>query len=100
MHFENRICRGIGENLNGLVHAIKNRKIVSFLHQSLWNNEDKPSKKVVQPYALKEFRYRWYLLGKEVVNGTVKELKIYGLNRMADLKISASKFSREKINIG
>ena len=58
MFFEPRRARGF-EYLNGIVHAITQKKVITFSYQKFWENEK--SSKVVTPYALKEFKNRWYL---------------------------------------
>lgn len=86
IHFESRKTAGT-ENLNGLLHAIRNSLQVKFRHQKFW--DDKPSLKIVNPYALKEFRNRWYLVGEDTAIG---EIRIYGLDRLSDLTITKAKF--------
>lgn len=93
MLFENRKARGL-HHLHGLIYAITNKLIVSFSYESFWNNNK--SHKIIQPYALKEFRYRWYLLGKEYDSKNESFImKTYGLDRIFDLQISSSCFKRE-----
>jgi predicted DNA-binding transcriptional regulator YafY len=86
IHFENRKSMGT-ENLYGLLHVIKNRMQIKFQYQKFW--EDKPTLKSVEPYALKEFRNRWYLVGTDT---KINELRIYALDRLTDLAITKSKF--------
>ena len=95
MQFERRQATGI-ENLEGFVHAIKNRKVVSFTYTKHW--EGIPYKKVVQPYALKEFRNRWYLLAYED-NSKEFFLKTLGLDRITDFEIHSKTFTRKEVNI-
>ena len=86
IHFENRKSKGT-ENLYGLLHAIKNRVQVTFQYQKF--GEDQPALKSVEPYALKEFRNRWYLPGKDTKK---KELRIYALDRLTELTITKARF--------
>jgi predicted DNA-binding transcriptional regulator YafY len=62
IHFENRKAAGT-ENLHELLHAIQNNLQVTFQYQKYW--DEKPTLKTVSPYALKEFRNRWYLVGED-----------------------------------
>lgn len=94
MLFENRKARGL-DHLNGLLHAIQNRKIISFNYKKFW--EDEELKRVVEPYALKEFNNRWYLLANEKHKGNFK-LKTFGLDRISWLEISNSSYSAKEIN--
>jgi len=86
IHFENRRAKGT-ENLYELLRAIKSRFQVSFVYQKFWENE--ASLRKVEPYALKEFKNRWYLLAKDLSkNG----LRIFGLDRLSNLEISRNRF--------
>lgn len=97
MFFEPRRARGL-EHLNGLIHAITQKKVLSFTYQKFWENEK--SSKVVMPYALKEFKNRWYLLAADYqAKNTSFFLKTYGLDRISDLNISNTSFKRENIDI-
>ena len=97
MFFEPRRARGL-EHLNGLIHAITQKKVLSFTYQKFWENEK--SSKVVMPYALKEFKNRWYLLAADYQSkNTSFFLKTYGLDRISDLNISNTSFKRENIDI-
>ena len=75
------------ENLHGLLHAIKNHLSVTFLYEKYTTGEVGHRK--VNPIALKESRYRWYLLAEDQANGVVKS---YGLDRISDLEIGTRKF--------
>lgn len=97
MFFEPRRARGL-EHLNGLIHAITQKKVLSFTYQKFWENEK--CSKVVMPYALKEFKNRWYLLAADYQSKNPSFfLKTYGLDRISDLNISNTPFKRENIDI-
>jgi predicted DNA-binding transcriptional regulator YafY len=97
MFFEPRRARGL-EHLNGLIHAITQKNVLSFTYQKFWENEK--SSKVVMPYALKEFKNRWYLLAADYQSKNPSFfLKTYGLDRISDLNISNTSFKRENIDI-
>jgi len=85
--FENRRAKGT-ENLYGLLHAIQNRLQISFSYQKFW--EEQPSTRQVEPYALKEFKNRWYLLSNDVVG---KKLRIFALDRLTGMEISKRTFT-------
>ncbi|MDV3876973.1 WYL domain-containing protein [Elizabethkingia anophelis] len=95
MLFEKRKSRGL-HNLQDLVQSIKLQKCVSFIYRKF--NDDKGTKKLVQPYALKEFKNRWYLLGNET-NGKNFFIKTYGLDRMTDLQITSTAFSKKDCDL-
>lgn len=85
--FEKRQPHGV-ENLYGLIQAIKREKEVEFIYRKF--NQKLPTKRVVQPLAVKEAKQRWYLLAKE--NG-YENLKTFALDRMYELDITKKKFN-------
>lgn len=87
IHFEKRISQGT-EHLYGLLHSIKNQYQITFSHQKYW--EDESNVRVVEPYALKEFKNRWYILANDLKDNQVKT---FGLDRISDLEISKKHFS-------
>ena len=95
MLFEKRKSRGL-EHLHGILHAIQNKKIINFSYTKYW--DEAPQKRVLEPYALKEFRYRWYLLANEK-SGKNFQIKTFGLDRISDLEISNSSFQKENFNL-
>lgn len=95
MHFEKRQASGL-EHLEGIIYAIKNSKIISFQYTKHWEGISK--RRVVEPYAVKEFRNRWYLLANEK-GGKDVFLKTFGLDRISDLEISNSVFKKEEVDI-
>ena len=82
IHLEQRRPQGT-ENLYGLLHAIKNRLKIKFEYQKFW--EDVTSQRFVEPYALKEFKNRWYLIAKD---GKDNHIKSFALDRLANLEIT------------
>ena len=86
IHVEKRKSQGT-ENLYGLLHAIKNRFQIQFTYQKFW--EEESSSRVVEPYALKEFKNRWYLLAKDNKNDKIKS---FALDRLTNLQVSNRKF--------
>ena len=75
------------EHLYGLLHAIRNRHIIRFSYQKYY--EADITLREVEPYALKEFKGRWYLLSKDYKDDNVKT---FGLDRIKELEISKKKF--------
>ncbi|HZL10636.1 MAG TPA: WYL domain-containing protein [Prolixibacteraceae bacterium] len=86
IHFENRRPAGT-ENLYGLLHAIKNRLQIKFTYHKFWDEDS--SERIAEPYALKEFNSRWYILAKER-NGDI--VKSFGLDRLTNLEITRTTF--------
>lgn len=86
IHFEKRRPQGT-ENLYGLLHAIKNQLQIKFTYQKFW--EDELTKRNVEPYALKEFRNRWYVLANDLKDNKVKS---FALDRLSGLDITKKRF--------
>lgn len=87
IHFEKRQPQGT-ENMFGLIHAIKNTLRIIFTYQKFW--EDNATQRLVDPYALKEFKNRWYLLAKDEKD---EKIKTFGLDRLSNLQLTTSKFT-------
>jgi predicted DNA-binding transcriptional regulator YafY len=86
IHFEKRRPQGT-ENLYGLLHAIKNGLQIRFTYQKYW--DDQISHRHAEPYALKEFRSRWYLMAQDLKDRRVKS---FALDRLTGLEISRKTF--------
>lgn len=93
--FAKRQSNGL-HHLEGIIYAIKNRKTISLNYTKSWEN--KPSRKVVEPYAVKEFSNRWYLLCNES-DGKEFFIKTLGLDRISDLEIHNKTFKMEEVEI-
>ena len=86
IHLEKRKPQGT-ENLYGLLHAIKNRVLVNFAYQKF--GKEIVSKNLLEPYALKEFKNRWYVIAKDRKDDYIKT---FGLDRLTNLEITTQKF--------
>ena len=82
IHLEKRRPQGT-ENLYGLLHAIKNRLQIKFTYQKFW--EEESSQRLVEPYALKEFKNRWYIMAKDSKDNNIKS---FALDRLTNLEIT------------
>ena len=71
------------EFVAAILEAMRNSKMVTFSYKPFWVAEGRVSNLYhVEPYALKYFRRRWYLLGKYGDN----PMRIYALDRMQDIE--------------
>ena len=86
IHFEKRKPQGT-ENLYGLLHAIKNNFMIRFSYKKFW--DDEAGKRIVEPYALKEFKNRWYIIAKDIND---ERIKTFGLDRLTNLDITRKNF--------
>lgn len=86
IHLEKRRPQGT-ENLYGLLHAIKNKLQIEFSYQKFW--EDESSIRTAEPYALKEFKSRWYVLANDLKD---RQIKSFALDRLTNLTITRKSF--------
>ncbi len=86
IHFEKRKSKGT-ENLHGILHSIKNRYLVQFQYEKFMNNTN--TERTLEPYALKEAKFRWYLIGKDLKDDTIKN---FALDRISDFNICRKRF--------
>lgn len=82
IHLEKRRPQGT-EHLYGLLHAIKNKLQIKFTYQKFW--EEELSRRLVEPYALKEFKNRWYIMAKDSKDNNIKS---FALDRLTNLEIT------------
>ena len=88
---EKRQSRGM-EHLPSLIHAIKNSLVTEFFYLKYDRSLQRTRR--VEPYALKEFKGRWYLLAVEI-NGRLEDegnIKTWGLDRIRDLYVIGNRF--------
>jgi predicted DNA-binding transcriptional regulator YafY len=86
IHFEKRQSKGT-EHLYGILNAIRKQFQISFTYQKYW--EDKTDTRMVEPYVLKEFKNRWYVLANDLEDETVKT---FALDRITGFEIAKRKF--------
>lgn len=87
VHFEKRKPQGT-HHFHGLLHCIKNHFVVRFPYHKY--DDDIIVNREVEPYALKEFKSRWYLIAKDQND---KYVKTFGLDRIQELNITKKKFT-------
>lgn len=61
------------------------------MYQKYW--EDELTERIVEPYALKKFKNRWYVLSKDLGDDKIKS---FALDRLTDLEILNKKFNFPK----
>lgn len=82
------------DNLFGLLHAIKNKQVIHFDYQKFW--DEAPTARASEPYLLKEFRNRWYIIVKDLKDAAIKT---FALDRLTNLDIRLTKFSYSDADI-
>ena len=90
IYYEKRVSNG-SENLNGVIHAISHRTLLSFKHEKYW--EDSITYRTVEPLAIKESQHRWYLIAKDRKD---KKIKTFGMDRISNLIFEKEKFEYPK----
>jgi predicted DNA-binding transcriptional regulator YafY len=90
IHLEKQRPQGT-ENMHGLLQAIKNRQGISFRYQKFW--DDTTRQRIAEPYVLKEFRNRWYVIAKDIEDSAIKS---FALDRLTALEITGRSFTYPK----
>lgn len=91
--FEQRKPQGT-EHLVSILKAIKDKKQIAFDYQKYW--EDEVKHRTIEPRALKEHKQRWYAIGIDIIK---KEPRIFGLDRIQNLEVTAVGFKHESIDV-
>jgi len=81
---------GGSEFLEPLLTAIKNKNKVQFEHKGFSSDTTKTRR--IHPYLLKEYRNRWYLIGKSELKDKVIT---FGLDRVANLVILSDTYKKD-----
>lgn len=77
-----------GEYLEELLEAIKQKQKIQFEYQGF--KSDEKSIRRLHPYLLKEYRHRWYVIGKNEIKDRVQT---FGLDRFLNLQVLEDKFT-------
>lgn len=93
VYFEKRRPQGT-EHLCRLLQAIRNHLVIQFNYLKYW--EATHTNRQVEPYALKEYKHRWYLLVKEIES---KQVKTFALDRISDLTLSSKVFQQTAFDV-
>ena len=82
------------QHFDTILKSIKNNLILTFDHINYSANTSKPY--VLHPYLLKEYKKRWYVIGR--VDGT-DNIRTFGIDRLEHFKVTTTTFKRdEKLN--
>ena len=73
--------------LTPIIEAMRDNLTVEVAYQNYWH--DKPHTFEVQPYCVKVFKQRWYVVG----NSAKEEIRIYSLDRVKSLQITENRFT-------
>lgn len=78
------------ENLFTLIDAIKRSLYIEFAYKKYTGEAD--TNRILQPYVIKEFHERWYVIGREN-NGIIKT---FALDRIENLIVTQRKYERDQ----
>jgi predicted DNA-binding transcriptional regulator YafY len=78
------------QHLFSLIHAIKNTLRIRFSYVKFQG--EALSERYLEPYALKECRGRWYVVGRTAGQ---QDLKTYGLDRISNLDVTEERFKKD-----
>jgi predicted DNA-binding transcriptional regulator YafY len=81
------------QNLTTILKAIKDCYQIQFTHRSFYHSV--ASTKTIEPYGLKEYANRWYVIGKSLPS---QNIRTFGIDRMEEIEILKTKFKRPKVN--
>ncbi|NDV65671.1 WYL domain-containing protein [Bacteroides sp. 224] len=86
----------MNRRFNELINAIR-KSVEIEIEYDKYTTPDSRRVRRVQPYALREFRNRWYLLAAEVSasNQAGNNLKIWGLDRIRKLTHTNRTFQKD-----
>ncbi|NGX84819.1 WYL domain-containing protein [Aequorivita sp. KMM 9714] len=77
---------------DNILEAIKNRKEISFQHNSFYHTDrNSPKSHIVKPHLLKEYQNRWYVVGE-----TQEGFRVFGLDRINGLQVLNNKPFKNK----
>lgn len=78
--------------LQDIITALKENRLLNITYQSYWSDEE--SNFNVEPYCIKLFRQRWYLVARSThPYYQNKDLRIYAMDRIRELEIRNETFS-------
>lgn len=86
VHLERRQPQGT-EHLSEVLNAIKKNHLISFTYRKFTDEES--SERRIEPLGLKEYRNRWYILGKDREDGNIKN---FGFDRIQNINIKEERF--------
>jgi hypothetical protein len=77
--------------LTAIIEAMRDESCIEISYCAFWM--DNPMLMIIEPFCVKIFKRRWYLIGK---NRSTNELRHYALDRITDVKQTGEKFKLPK----
>ena len=88
--FDSDAFKGINW-IDEIISAITNKNIIKITHKRF--DTQKQSTRKVEPYLIKEYANRWYLVGLDL---SKNEYRTFGLDRIINIEILKTKFKSHK----
>ncbi len=73
--------------LSPIIRAMREGNVLNVTYQSYWKNA--PDVFEVEPYFIKLFRQRWYMIGR---SPHYDAIRVYSLDRLQDLEVTSKSF--------
>lgn len=80
------------EHIATLMTAISESRVVGFTYRKFNAEGERESTRMIEPYLLKEYRNRWYLIGKPEGGS---EVRTFALDRMHKVALDTARFVRD-----
>ncbi|MDR0864042.1 MAG: WYL domain-containing protein, partial [Candidatus Symbiothrix sp.] len=77
--------------LTTVIEAMRDNLCLAITYQAFWY--DTPFLLVIEPYCLKIFKQRWYVIGK---NRSINEIRRYSLDRIQEIRTTNETFKLPK----
>ena len=77
--------------LTPIIEAMRDGVTIILTHKTFWAKQ--PSEFEIEPWCVKIYRQRWYLLGRSVSDG---KTRVYGLDRVHGVETTENKFKLPK----
>lgn len=71
-----------------VIHALKSNSVISITYRSF--NNDREHVFMIEPYCVKMFRQRWYVIGRNI---KYDEIRVYALDRVHGIDITGTIFN-------
>ena len=84
------------EYLSIILHAIQKRKLLLVKHKSF--NRQEITERLIEPYLLKEFKGRWYLLGRINESPNGEGFLSFGFDRILTIEETKNKYKPQVKN--
>lgn len=79
------------DHLTTILEAMKENRVVNIIYKPFWHS--RPFEIPVEPYCVKLFENRWYMLGHNLSKDTIR---LYGLDRIESVEVTDQEYKLPK----